>query len=53
MLLDAVKGRWEFPQLKEEANELYKMYDPDMVLIEQKGSGMPLTQELRPYGDSQ
>ena len=50
MLLDAVKGRWEFPQLKEEANELYKMYDPDMVLIEQKGSGMPLTQELRRMG---
>ncbi len=50
MLLDAVKGRWEFPQLKEEANDLYKMYDPDMVLIEQKGSGMPLTQELRRMG---
>jgi|TARA_R110000764_G_scaffold64618_1_gene135876 predicted phage terminase large subunit-like protein len=50
MLLDAVKGRWEFPQLKEEANELYKLYDPDMVLIEQKGSGMPLTQELRRMG---
>ena len=50
MLLDAVKGRWEFPQLKHEANELYKLYEPDMVLIEQKGSGMPLTQELRRIG---
>ena len=50
MLLDAVKGRWEFPQLKQEANDLYKLYDPDMVLIEQKGSGMPLTQELRRIG---
>ena len=50
MLLDAVKGRWEFPQLKQEANDLYKLYEPDMVLIEQKGSGMPLTQELRRIG---
>ena len=50
ILLDAVKGRWEFPELKEQANDLYKLYDPDMVLIEQKGSGMPLTQELRRMG---
>jgi len=50
ILLDAVKGRWEFPELKEHANEMYHEYDPDMVLIEQKGSGMPLTQELRRMG---
>ena len=50
ILLDAVKGRWEFPELKEQANIMYKEYDPDMVLIEQKGSGMPLTQELRRMG---
>ncbi len=29
---------------------MYQEYDPDMVLIEQKGSGMPLTQELRRMG---
>tara|TARA_R110002167_G_scaffold156405_1_gene351131 strand:+ start:4263 stop:5741 length:1479 start_codon:yes stop_codon:yes gene_type:complete len=50
ILLDATRGRWEFPELKEAANDLYKEYDPDMVLIEQKGSGMPLTQELRRLG---
>jgi len=50
VLLDATRGRWEFPELKEAANDLYKEYDPDMVLIEQKGSGMPLTQELRRLG---
>ena len=49
-MLDATRGRWEFPELKEAANDLYKEYDPDMVLIEQKGSGMPLTQELRRLG---
>ena len=50
VLLDATRGRWEFPELKDAANDLYKEYDPDMVLIEQKGSGMPLTQELRRLG---
>ena len=50
ILLDAIKGRWEFPELKDQANEMYGLYEPDMVLIEQKGSGMPLTQELRRMG---
>jgi len=50
ILLDAVRGRWEFPELKEAANDLFKEFDPDMILIEQKGSGMPLTQELRRMG---
>ena len=50
ILLDAERGRWEFPELKEQALESYKLYDPDMVLIEQKASGMPLTQELRRMG---
>ena len=48
--MDAERGRWEFPELKEEALKSYKLYDPDMVLIEQKASGMPLTQELRRMG---
>jgi len=50
ILLDAVRGRWEFPELKEQAQDLYKLYEPDMVLVEQKASGMPLTQELRRMG---
>ena len=50
ILLDAVKGRWEFPELKEAAYDAFQEYDPDMILIEQKGSGMPLTQELRRMG---
>ena len=48
--MDAVRGRWEFPELKAQANELYDLYEPDMVLVEQKASGMPLTQELRRMG---
>ena len=50
ILLDAVRGRWEFPELKNAAHDLWKEFDPDMILIEQKGSGMPLTQELRRMG---
>ena len=50
ILLDAQRGRWDFPELKEVAQDLYTEFDPDMVLIEQKASGMPLTQELRRMG---
>ena len=50
ILLDAQRGRWDFPELKEIAQDLYTEFDPDMVLIEQKASGMPLTQELRRMG---
>ena len=50
ILLDAVKGRWEFPELKEQANEMYNLYDPDMVLIEQKSSGTSLSQEMQRMG---
>ena len=50
ILLDAIRGRWDFPELKEQAKEIYDIYEPDMVLIEQKASGMPLTQEFRRMG---
>ena len=50
ILLDAEKGRWDFPELKQKAMELCEAYDPDMILIEQKASGTPLTQELRRMG---
>ena len=50
ILLDAQRGRWDFPELKEGAQKLYREYDPDMVLIEQKATGTPLTHELRRMG---
>jgi predicted phage terminase large subunit-like protein len=50
ILLDAEKGRWDFPELKQRAFELNESYEPDMILIEQKASGTPLTQELRRMG---
>lgn len=50
MLIDAVRGKWEFPQLKEEALKLYKERKPDICLVEARAAGMPLIYELRAMG---
>ena len=50
ILLDARKGRWDFPELKSTAKEEYKYWEPDMVIIEAKATGTPLTDELRVMG---
>ena len=50
ILLDCKKGRWEFPDLKRIAMESFSEHNPDVVLIEAKASGLPLTQELRNMG---
>ena len=47
ILLDAIKGRWEFPELRRRALANYKYWDPETVLIEAKAAGLPLTYELR------
>ena len=50
ILLDSKKGRWDFPELKQVALDLYNFWEPDTVIIEAKASGTPLTQELRAQG---
>ena len=50
ILLDAKKGRWDFPELKAEAFDQYKFWEPETVIVEAKASGLPLTQELRQIG---
>jgi len=50
ILLDAKKGRWDFPELKSIAFEEYQFWDPDTVIVEAKASGMPLTHEMRQTG---
>ena len=50
ILLDSQKGRWDFPELKEVAYDLYKFWDPETVIIEAKATGLPLTHELRNMG---
>jgi len=50
ILMDAKRGRWDFPELKETALEEYNYWEPDMILIEAKATGTPLTDELRRVG---
>jgi len=47
ILLDAIKGRYEFPELRRRALQQYKYWQPETVIIEAKASGLPLTYELR------
>ena len=47
LLLDAVKGRYEFPELRRLALQQYKYWQPESVIIEAKASGLPLMYELR------
>jgi predicted phage terminase large subunit-like protein len=47
ILLDSLKGRYEFPELRRRALEQYKYWKPETVIIESKASGLPLTYELR------
>jgi predicted phage terminase large subunit-like protein len=50
ILLDAMKERLEFPELRKVALEQYRYWNPETVIIEGKASGMPLTYELRKMG---
>jgi predicted phage terminase large subunit-like protein len=50
ILLNSIKARMEFPELKEMAYEQYLEWEPDSFIVEKKGSGTPLYQELRRMG---
>jgi len=50
ILLDAVKDRLEFPELRRIALEQYNYWKPESVIVESKASGLPLTYELRKMG---
>ena len=50
ILLDAVKERLEFPELKERALQYYKEWEPDVFIVEAKAAGSPLIFELRRMG---
>ena len=50
ILLDALKERLEFPELKQRAMEMYKDWEPDSFIVEAKASGAPLIFELRRMG---
>lgn len=50
ILLDALKERLEFPELKERAMQMYNEWEPDAFIVEAKASGAPLVFELRRMG---
>jgi len=50
MLLDAVRGKFDFPELKLVALDSYKYWEPESVIIEAKATGVPLAQEFRRMG---
>jgi predicted phage terminase large subunit-like protein len=50
MLIDMVKDRYEFPELRRVAQEQYDYWKPETVIVEAKASGLPLTYELRKLG---
>jgi len=47
ILMDAKKGRWNFPELKEVSLEENEYWEPDLILIEAKASGQSLADEMR------
>jgi predicted phage terminase large subunit-like protein len=50
ILLDTVKERMEFPELKQRALKEYKYWEPDTLIVEAKAAGAPLVYELRAMG---
>lgn len=50
ILLDSIKDRIEFPELKTLALKEYKEREPDAFIVEKKSNGVPLYQELRRMG---
>ena len=50
ILLNSIKKRVEFPELKELAYGEFKSWEPDAFIVEKKSSGTPLYQEMRRMG---
>jgi predicted phage terminase large subunit-like protein len=50
ILLEAIRRRVEFPELKKLAVEQYRSWEPDAFIVEKKNSGVALFQELRRTG---
>ena len=50
ILLNAIKERLEFPELKELVLREYKDWEPDALIVEKKSNGAALYQEMRRMG---
>ena len=50
ILLEAIKERLEFPELKTKAMQQFKEWNPDTCIVEKKAAGAPLIYEMRRMG---
>tara|TARA_R100000654_G_C2658819_1_gene124374 strand:- start:89 stop:937 length:849 start_codon:yes stop_codon:yes gene_type:complete len=50
VLLNSIKKRLEFPELKDMAMEEYMEWEPDAFIVEKKSAGTALYQEMRRMG---
>ena len=50
ILLGNTKGRYEYPELRRIAQDLYREFKPDVCIIERKASGQSLIQDMRRAG---
>ena len=50
ILLNSIKQRMEFPELKDMAMEEYAEWEPDSFIVEKKSAGTALYQEMRRMG---
>lgn len=46
-LIEVYRGRWDYPTLRSKMVELWDLYRPERMLIEDAGSGTGLIQDLR------
>jgi predicted phage terminase large subunit-like protein len=50
ILLGNTRGRYEYPELRRIAQDLYREFKPDVCIIERKASGQSLIQDMRRAG---
>lgn len=50
ILLGSIRGRYEYPELRRIAQEQFRIYKPDICIIEKKASGQSLIQDMRRAG---
>jgi len=50
VLLSNLKGRFEYPELRRLAREMYMKFRPDICMVEKKASGQSLIQDMRRSG---
>jgi len=50
ILLGNLKGRYEYPELRRMAQEQYRLFKPDICIVEKKASGQSLIQDMRRAG---